>query len=74
MEIKEKPLLTAKEFAKYAGIGLGQAYQLMSRADFPVVSFNRRKYVSVRNFEKWIDAQVESRRSELTGEESAATA
>ena len=55
---EEKPLLTAKEFARLTGLGLNRVYELMNRDDFPCIQFGRRKYVSRKGFYEWLDKQV----------------
>lgn len=59
----DKPLMSAKEFSEYTGFPINKIYDLMNRADFPVIQFGRRKFVSMKGFEKWIDEQLEKRKN-----------
>ena len=59
----EKPLMSAAEFSRHTGLPINKVYELMNREDFPVIQFGgRRKYVSVKGFEKWMDEQIEKRK------------
>ena len=60
----DKPLLSAKEFSKLTGFPLNKVYDLMHRADFPVIEFGKRMFVSTKGFERWIDEQIEKRKKE----------
>ena len=58
----DKPLLSAKEFSRYTGFPINKVYELLNRDDFPVVQFGRRKFVSMKGFDQWIDEQLEKRK------------
>jgi len=60
----DRPLMSAQEFAKYTGFPINKVYELLNRADFPVIQFGRRKFVSVKGFERWIEEQLEKRKKE----------
>lgn len=40
-----------------AGIPRALAYQLLNRADMPVITLGRRKFMVKAKFEKWLDEQ-----------------
>ena len=60
----DKPLMSAMEFAELTGFSINKVYDLFNRADFPVIQFGRRKFISTKGFEKWIDEQLEKRKEE----------
>ena len=51
---KEKILLDAHDL-QAAGISRTLAYQLLNRADMPVITFGRRKYLVKDKFMRWLD-------------------
>ncbi|MBR1584430.1 MAG: hypothetical protein IJ662_02690 [Clostridia bacterium] len=53
-KMNEKILLDAHDL-QAAGISRTLAYQLLNRADMPVVTFGRRKYLVKDKFLRWLD-------------------
>ena len=51
----EKFAISVPEAAKALGISKSMAYQLIHRADFPVVRIGSRILVSVKGLEKWVE-------------------
>lgn len=52
----EKELLTATDLQKM-GFGRSMVYQLLNRADLPVVQIGRRKFMHREMFRKWLEEQ-----------------
>ena len=60
----EKLLISAMEFAETQGFPINKVYDLMNIEGFPIVKFGRRKFISVKGYEKWIDEQVAKNKNE----------
>ena len=60
----EKPLMSASELADLLGFPLNKVYDLMNRADCPVVQFGRRKFINTKKFQEWLDELTEQRKNE----------
>ncbi len=46
--------LNVKELAKYLGIGLNSAYQLVNSKGFPALKIGKRIVVPIERLEQWI--------------------
>lgn len=54
----EKELLNAADLQKM-GLGRSMVYQLLNRADLPVVCIGRRKFMHRAKFMEWLESQAE---------------
>lgn len=50
--------LTPAELANVLGISRNTAYELVHRADFPVISVGKQYRISTEQFFKWLDNQA----------------
>ena len=57
----EKLALNATEVAAVLGVSRPTVYELMRRADFPVVLIGSRKVVPRAKLEGWLETQAEAR-------------
>ena len=48
-------VLTAKDLQAYLHISRAGAYNLLSRADFPTLHIGKRKLVTLRNLQQWME-------------------
>lgn len=53
-------LLNARQVEELAGIGRTRVYQLLNRADMPVVKLGRRKYMHRDLFLAWLSSSAMS--------------
>ena len=58
MEKVEKLTVTVPEMAKIVGVSTCTAYNLIHRADFPVISIGRRAVIPLDGLKRWIEAQA----------------
>ncbi len=58
MEKVEKLTVTVPEMAKIVGVSTCTAYNLIHRADFPVIRIGRRAVISLDGLKRWIEAQA----------------
>ncbi len=58
MENVEKLTVTVPEMAKMVGVSTCTAYNLIHRADFPVIRVGRRAVIPVDALKRWIEAQA----------------
>ena len=61
MQQTDKLALNASEVATVLGVSRPVVYELMRRADFPVVHVGTRKLVPRAKLEQWLDQQSEGR-------------
>lgn len=54
----EKLTVTVPEMAKIVGVSTCTAYNLIHRADFPVIRIGRRAVIPLDALRRWIDAQA----------------
>ena len=47
--------LNVKELAKYLGIGLNSAYQLVNSKGFPALKIGKRIVVPIEKLEQWVN-------------------
>jgi len=59
-------LMTAKDI-QALGIGRDKARALLNRADMPVITLGRKKYVRREKFFAWLDAQAEASMAGMEG-------
>jgi len=59
--------MTVEEVGKAMGISRPKAYELASRADFPVIRVGKRKVIPIDAFRRWMDAQTEELPPALAG-------
>lgn len=58
--MEDKLLLSATEVANLLGLSRPSVYQLMRRADFPLVRLGGRVLVPTEMLKKWLDRQVQN--------------
>ena len=58
--MEDKLLLSATEVANLLGLSRPSVYQLMRRADFPLVRLGGRVFVPTEMLKKWLDRQVQN--------------
>ena len=56
----ERLTMTVEEVGEALGVSRPKAYELASRADFPVINVGKRKVVPIDAFRRWMDAQTEA--------------
>ena len=54
----EKLTMTVEEVGKAMGISRPKAYELASRADFPVIRVGKRKVIPIDAFRRWMEQQT----------------
>lgn len=50
--------LNVRELAKYLGIGMNSAYQLVNSNGFPALKIGKRIVVPIEKLEQWVDANT----------------
>lgn len=50
--------LNVKELAKYLGIGLNSAYQLVNSKGFPALKIGKRIVVPIEKLEQWVSVNT----------------
>ena len=56
--------LNVKELAKYLGIGLNSAYQLVNSKGFPALKIGKRIVVPIERLEQWVSVNTPTINSE----------
>lgn len=56
--MEEKLTLSVEEAGKLLGVSRQVAYQLVHRADFPILHLGRRILIPRKQLEVWMDRQV----------------
>ena len=56
--MNDNSFMTVTEVQKALGISRNSAYTLVSRSDFPALHVGKRILVPVKQFEAWVDRQV----------------
>jgi len=51
--------MTVEEMGVALGVSRPKAYELASRADFPVIKVGKRKVIPVDAFRRWMEQQTE---------------
>ena len=55
----ERLTMTVEEMGVALGVSRPKAYELASRADFPVIKVGKRKVIPVDAFRRWMEQQTE---------------
>ena len=55
----EKLTMNVADLQQALGIGRGQAYELVNRADFPAIRLGRKILIPRDAFLRWLDKQTE---------------
>lgn len=50
--------LNVRELAKYLGIGMNSAYQLVNSNGFPALKIGKRIVVPIEKLEQWVEANT----------------
>lgn len=64
----DKALLDFEDLKRITGLSRPTVYQLLNRADMPVVSIGRRKFMNAELFRKWLNRQATGEEEKQSGE------
>lgn len=53
----DKKVYNAKDISRLLGIGMNKAYELLNSESFPTIKIGKRKVVSTKAFEVWLDKE-----------------
>ena len=56
--MKDKKLITIKEFASEYGLGINKAYEMAHSKDFPIIKLGRKILVVSNRVEEWINNNI----------------
>ena len=56
--MKDKKLITIKEFANEYGLGINKAYEMAHSKDFPIIKLGRKILIVSNRVEEWINNNI----------------
>ncbi|MDB2155853.1 DNA-binding protein [Clostridium butyricum] len=56
--LKQKKLISVKEFSSEYGFGINKAYKIVNHPSFPKLRYGRKIYIVSSQIDHWIDSQL----------------